>query len=308
MSPCSDQHPQKNKTVIVDSPESIFIQLHALLSQQTPSRPMLTRALEELDPELWASGHLCPPERAVMLTATSKRVRALLVYMNLHLPTSVSVHRAMGTFATTLPRLCAWCRVVSLDMSGCGLGFEGAAALPVALEMCTSLTSLNLENNRIAPTGATSVARVLRHSPSLTRLDLYDNFLGAAGASSVAGALSQCPSLASLFLGSNRLGDRGTASVAAALAQCPSLASLNLFNNRIGDDGAESLAGALWQCSSLTLLSLRGNDIRSTGAASLVRGVQQCPGRVVLNMSENSLSHASMRRLEQCSSLRTLIL
>ena len=35
-------------------------------------------ALESLDDDLWARGVLCPAERALMLGATSKRVRELL--------------------------------------------------------------------------------------------------------------------------------------------------------------------------------------------------------------------------------------
>ena len=38
-------------------------------------------ALEGLPEELWARGVLCPAERAVMLSATSKRARALLTRM-----------------------------------------------------------------------------------------------------------------------------------------------------------------------------------------------------------------------------------
>jgi hypothetical protein len=102
---------------------SISVQGHALLAWHLPANhprhPMLTRALEDLHQELWASGRLCPPERAVMLTATSKRVRALLAWMNLRLPASVSVHCAIGPSRRPPCRACArgvaW---VALDMSG----------------------------------------------------------------------------------------------------------------------------------------------------------------------------------------------
>ena len=48
-------------------------------------------ALESVPEELWARGVVCPAERAVMLGATSKRVRALLARMQRRVPAAVRV-------------------------------------------------------------------------------------------------------------------------------------------------------------------------------------------------------------------------
>ena len=48
-------------------------------------------ALESLPEELWARGVVCPAERAVMLRATSRRVRALLARMQRRVPAAVHV-------------------------------------------------------------------------------------------------------------------------------------------------------------------------------------------------------------------------
>ena len=48
-------------------------------------------ALESLPEELWARGVLCPAGRAVMLGATSRRVRALLARMQRRVPAAVHV-------------------------------------------------------------------------------------------------------------------------------------------------------------------------------------------------------------------------
>ena len=46
-------------------------------------------ALESLDEDLWARGVVCPAERAVMLGATSKRVRKLLARLQRRVPATV---------------------------------------------------------------------------------------------------------------------------------------------------------------------------------------------------------------------------
>ena len=48
-------------------------------------------ALESLPEDLWARGVVCPAERAVMLGATSKRVRALLARLQRQVPAAVRV-------------------------------------------------------------------------------------------------------------------------------------------------------------------------------------------------------------------------
>ena len=52
---------------------------------------MLTWGLQTLPEDLWARGVVCPAERAVMLGATSKRVRALLARMQRRVPATVRV-------------------------------------------------------------------------------------------------------------------------------------------------------------------------------------------------------------------------
>ena len=61
--------------------EALRARFHAmgLFSKWTHGAPCAVLwALESLPEELWARGVVCPAERAVMLGATSKRVRALL--------------------------------------------------------------------------------------------------------------------------------------------------------------------------------------------------------------------------------------
>ena len=56
-------------------------------------------ALGSVPEELWARGVVCPAERAVMLGATSKRVRALLARLERRVPAAVCVVRSASTDA-----------------------------------------------------------------------------------------------------------------------------------------------------------------------------------------------------------------
>ena len=75
-------------------------------------------ALGSVPEELWARGVVCPAERAVMLGATSKRVRALLARLQRRVPAAVHVVRSasMEAVGRGLVGLQGWCQVVRLDL------------------------------------------------------------------------------------------------------------------------------------------------------------------------------------------------
>ena len=222
----------------------------------------LLRALQSWDVELLARGELCPAERVVMLWATSKSVQALLGRLHLRMPAFVRVKAcaAMETVAGGLPRLMAWCSVVTLDFCGRGFGVEVVRKLAGLLGQCTSLAMLNLTGNAIGDEGAQGLAGVLGQCSSLAALELRENEIGDEGARSLAQVLGECSSLATLDLGYNMIGDEGAQSLARGLVECPSLATLDLGYNMIGVDGALGLASVLRQRSSLGKLNLSGNE------------------------------------------------
>ena len=252
-------------------------------------------ALESLPEDLWARGVVCPAERAVMLAATSKRVRTLLARLQRRVPATLRMvgipdmgKRVVGSanVFNWLFKLQQWCQVVRLDlhklqrgggimMGGVPISFTsddrpigsiGAGLLTIALCQCSSLVALNLRANDIGDDGvgclagaAGCLARVVSSFPA--RLNL----------------LGQCSSLVALDLGFNHIGADGIGRLAGALGQCSSLTELNLDGNAIGDEGAERLAGVLEQCSSLVTLCLAANAIGDEGAGHLAWVLGECP-------------------------------
>jgi hypothetical protein len=74
--------------------------------------------LENLDEDLWARSVLVPVERVVMLSATSKRVRALLARLPRRMPAAVRAARcaSIGSVTSGVRHLLAWCQVVTLEL------------------------------------------------------------------------------------------------------------------------------------------------------------------------------------------------
>ena len=130
--------------------------------------------LENLDEDLWARSVLVPVERVVMLSATSKRVRALLARLPRRMPAAVRAARcaSIGSVTSGVRHLLAWCQVVTLELDrnvaaadarnpteeedwtvldgtavtagGGPMGNEGVGMLAEALGQCSSLTTLVL--------------------------------------------------------------------------------------------------------------------------------------------------------------------
>ena len=237
------------------------------------ARSALLRAVENFPEELLS--RICPAERAIMLLATSARVRGLLTRMQRRLPAVVSMvptdspqwnrirwrcwfagaadwnQLPINSLASELPRLQTRCSVVRIDLSSRGIKAQGAGRLARVLGQCSSLAELILCDNGIGAEGSCSLAQVLGQCSSLTKLDLSKNGIGGEGVKSLAEVLGQCSSLAKLNLGNNNIGSEGARSLAQELGQCSSLADLNLEVNDIGDEGAWSLGVVLGQCSSL---------------------------------------------------------
>jgi hypothetical protein len=89
--------------------------------------------------------------------------------------------------------------LISLDLSSCQVGDDGAVALATLIR----LTSLELSSNEIGDAG-------VRALTALTALDLYDNRVGDAGAQ----AIATLHSLTTLHLAINPIGDRDVGALA----------------------------------------------------------------------------------------------
>ncbi|KAG0043724.1 hypothetical protein BGZ90_009000, partial [Linnemannia elongata] len=101
------------------------------------------------------------------------------------------------------------------------------------------------------------LAEALKTNSTLTTLDLQDNKIGSHEVQLMATAFKTNSTLTTLKLRSNSIGDNGAQTLAEALKTNSTLTTLDLQSNSIGDNGAQTLAEALKANSTLTTLDLR---------------------------------------------------
>ena len=126
----------------------------------------LARALGDFLPaDLWVRHGICPPQRAIMLAATSKRIRGLLAQLQRKVPARVQVTRVEG-LDMGLPRMLTLLGITALEVQRLNLGDEGAGRLAGVLGQCGALAHLDLEFNDIGADGVSVLCASWRGSPS----------------------------------------------------------------------------------------------------------------------------------------------
>ena len=125
----------------------------------------MATALADCPADLWARNGICPPQRTIMLAATSKSIRGLLAQLPRQVPAHVKVKRMEG-LDVGLPRMLKWLSITVLEMRGLGLGADGAGRLAEVLGQCGALAHLNLFNNRIGADGTSGLRASWRGRPS----------------------------------------------------------------------------------------------------------------------------------------------
>ncbi|KXZ42886.1 hypothetical protein GPECTOR_113g298 [Gonium pectorale] len=104
-----------------------------------------------------------------------------------------------------------------LDLSGCDVGVDGAAALGACLKSNKGLRVLVLANTRLGPQGVDSICKGVSRNATLRELDLSRSGCDDKGAGHLAQALQSNNTLEKLNVGNNRITDTGAKLLADAL-------------------------------------------------------------------------------------------
>ena len=146
-----------------------------------------------------------------------------------------------------------------------GIGSSGFIALAKALQTNSALTELQLQHNtNVGVEGVEAVARAIQVSSTLKTLNVSGTSLGMIGYQSLVDALRSDPALTSLNLGGNGLGVHGSRAFAEALQVNRKLLKLDMSSNSLGAEGGEALAKVLQGANStLTKLECRSNELRA---------------------------------------------
>ncbi|XP_072893431.1 NACHT, LRR and PYD domains-containing protein 3-like isoform X1 [Hemitrygon akajei] len=134
------------------------------------------------------------------------------------------------------------CKIQKLWLRKVGLTDSGAKALASALSTNSSLTVLNLNENKLGDSGVKLVSAALRNAEcKIQKLELRNVGLTDSGAAVLFSALSTKPSLTELDLGSNSLTDLSLPALHLITLPHLSLQQISLDGNRFSRTGKKEL-------------------------------------------------------------------
>ncbi|XP_072894240.1 NACHT, LRR and PYD domains-containing protein 3-like isoform X2 [Hemitrygon akajei] len=191
------------------------------------------------------------------------------------------------------------CKIQKLGLGNVRLTDSGAEDLDSALSTNTSLTELDLSDNKLGDSGVKLVSAALRNPEcKIQKLLLGDVGLTDSGAKDLAFALSTNPSLTGLNLNENKLGDSGVKLVSEALRnpECK-IQKLELVYVGLTDSGAEDLVSALSTNPSLTGLNLRSNSLTDRSVPALRHLILTHPTLERIQLWGNRFSEAGEKEL-----------
>ncbi|CAE7643758.1 NLRC3 [Symbiodinium necroappetens] len=137
-------------------------------------------------------------------------------------------------------------------------------AIAEALKTNSTLTSINLEGNRIDEDGGKAIGEALKSNSTLASINLGFCNIGE-GAQAICEALKTNSTLTSINLERNHIGNEGGKAIGKALKTNSTLTSINLESNFIGGEGGKAIAEALRSNSTLTRIELAYNRIGNKG-------------------------------------------
>lgn len=178
------------------------------------------------------------------------------------------------------------------------IGDEGAKILARALKGNQTLKILDLTGAGIGAEGAVALAAALSGS-EVEELDLTLNSIGDKGAEALAAALPGSK-VKSLWCTACQIGNKGAAAVAAALPTSK-VKELGLQGNEVCADGVEALAGAL-QGSQLKTLDLAGTFLGKQGFDALIGALEQNPALTTLTLRHCKITDWEERKISEAAS------
>jgi len=165
----------------------------------------------------------------------------------------------------------------------------------------TTLTSLELDRNKLGDLAATALAATLATNHSLKSLDLDFNQIGDAGMCSIAGALKVNGGLHQLEMHGNSVGCFGAEQLSEALQVNTCLRTLSLDGNPLGNRGAFAIADALGRNCTLRILSLHSCGVGYSATSRLAWSLERNTGSALqeLSLGKNLIGDAGAARIAQ---------
>ena len=178
----------------------------------------------------------------------------------------------------------------TLDMSNNEISDDGVIAISDYLKRNSSLEKLNLSTNNITSEGAKAVAEAIQVNTTLEKLDLSFNKLSDDGASFISDGLKTNKSLQEIKMSTNEITNKGAKTIAEALQLNTTLKQLDLSINKIFDDGATAISNVLKTNITLQELNISHNNITNKGITKIIEVIQINSTLQNINISKNHIS------------------
>ena len=208
------------------------------------------------------------------------------------------------TIAETLEN---WKNLMLLDLSKNKICDRSLVALSDGLKLSRNLSVLRLNSNRISGTGAVVLAYSLKNLKNITVSDLSNNCIDSKGAIAIAKSLSTGSQLQYFNVSDNNFIGNGLVSVVENLSNSINIQTLELQNTNKTTDFTitESVCSSLSKCSDLRALSLShiGSGVETSEKLSGV--LENCQKLHTLVLC-GTFSHTLSDSLRVCHNLHTL--
>ena len=178
----------------------------------------------------------------------------------------------------------------TLDMSNNKISDDGVIAISDYLKRNSLLEKLNLSKNKITDKGANMIAEALQLNTTLKQLDLSINKIFGDGATAISNILITNKSLQELNMSKNEITNKGAKMIAEALQLNTTLKQLDLSINKIFDDGATAISDVLKGNITLQELNISHNNITNKGIKKITEVIQINSTLQNINISKNHIS------------------
>ena len=195
--------------------------------------------------------------------------------------------------------------LISMKLSN--INNNGAVNIAKAIQMNTTLQTLDMSSNEISDDGVIAISDYLKRNSSLEKINLSKNRITNEGAKMIAEALQLNTTLKQLDLSINKMFDDGTTAISNVLITNKSLQELNISKNEITNEGAKMIAEALQLNTTLKQLDLSINKILDDGTTAIFNVLITNKSLQKLNISKNRITNEGAKMIAEALQLNTTL-
>ena len=178
-----------------------------------------------------------------------------------------------------------------LNISYNNITEEAADDIAIALSCNTRLQELHMQGNYLKTVGAIKIAKVLKKISTLTVLNISENKIGKAAANDIADAVLCNTELQEIeILNGNNLEEIGLIRLTRALKKTTALNVLNFSHNIVTNETADDIAVVMSHNTKLCKLNLSKTHLQTLDAIKIAKGLKSITSLTELNISYNNIT------------------